>query len=138
MRIREKQLLILLLNFRHSVSPSGVISIWLRHNPASMKQRLYALEKKSAEEGLVLTEAHVQALERKGEIESSWAMGYLGSRDTFYVGTIKGAGRIYQQTFSVVTQNGRQKSSIPPKLPLLVRICSMTKFCRFLRRRKWV
>lgn len=63
------------------------------------------LEKKSAEEGIVLTEAQVQALERKqqddeahGEIESHHP-GYLGSQDTFYVGTIKGVGRIYQQTF---------------------------------------
>ena len=26
-------------------------------------------------------------------------MGYLGSQDTFYVGTLKGVGRVYQQTF---------------------------------------
>lgn len=45
------------------VSPSGVRSIWMRHDLASMKQRLRALEKLS------------------------------------YVGTIKGVGRIYQQTF---------------------------------------
>lgn len=32
-----------------------------------------------------------------GEIESAHP-GYLGSQDTFYVGTIKGVGRIYQQT----------------------------------------
>ena len=45
------------------------------------------------------------ALERKkdddaacGEIETAHP-GYLGSQDTFYVGTIKGVGRIYQQTF---------------------------------------
>ena len=79
------------------VSPSGVRSIWMRHDLASMKQRLRALEKLSAEQGIVL--------ERKkhddracGEIETHHP-GYLGSQDTFYVGTIKGVGRIYQQTF---------------------------------------
>ena len=87
------------------VSASGVRSIWMRHDLESFKKRLNALEKKSAEEGMVLTEAQVQALERKkqddeahGEIESHHP-GYLGSQDTFYVGTIKGVGRIYQQTF---------------------------------------
>lgn len=71
------------------VSPSGVRSIWMRHGLASMKQRLRALEKKSTEEGLVLTEAQVQVLERKtqddeacGEIEAHH-LGYLGSQDTF-------------------------------------------------------
>ena len=87
------------------VSLSGVRSIWMRHDLVSMKQRLRALEKLSAEQGMVLTEAQVQALERKkhddeacGEIETHHP-GYLGSQDTFYVGTIKGVGRIYQQTF---------------------------------------
>jgi len=54
---------------------------------------------------MILTEAQVKALEKskeqkeiKGEIES-YHPGYLGSRDTFYVGTIKWVGRIYQQTF---------------------------------------
>ena len=87
------------------VPPSGVRSIWLRHNLHNFKLRLIALEKLSAEKGLVLTETQVQALERKkdddiahGEIETAHP-GYLGSQDTFYVGTIKGIGRIYQQTF---------------------------------------
>jgi transposase InsO family protein len=87
------------------VSPSGVRSIWLRNELACFKDRLKALEKKVAEEGIVLTESQVQALERKkhddevsGEIETHHP-GYLGSQDTFYVGTIKGVGRIYQQTF---------------------------------------
>jgi transposase InsO family protein len=87
------------------ISPSGVRSIWLRNNLASFKERLNALEKKSAEENFILTEAQIAALERKkdddlacGEIETAHP-GYLGSQDTFYVGTLKGVGRIYQQTF---------------------------------------
>src|SRR5690606_29349612 len=86
-------------------SPSGVRSIWLRHALANFKQRLTALEKHVAATGSVLTEAQVGALEKKrdddiarGEIETAHP-GYLGSQDTFYVGTMKGVGRIYQQTF---------------------------------------
>ena len=33
-----------------------------------------------------------------GEIETAHP-GYLGSQDTFYVGTLKGVGRVYQQTY---------------------------------------
>jgi transposase InsO family protein len=87
------------------ISPSGVRCVWIRHNLARFKDRLNALEKKAARENLILTEAQVQALERKkqddeaaGEIETAHP-GYLGSQDTFYVGTLKGVGRIYQQTF---------------------------------------
>lgn len=87
------------------VSPSGVRSVWLRHDLASFKQRLRALEHLVAEQAIVLTDTQIAALERKqeddvahGEIETAHP-GYLGSQDTFYVGTIKGVGRIYQQTF---------------------------------------
>lgn len=87
------------------VSPSGVRSIWLRFNLESMKKRLLALERQAAEQGWVLTESQVSALEKKkdddvacGEIETAHP-GYLGSQDTFYVGTLKGVGRVYQQTF---------------------------------------
>lgn len=87
------------------ISPSGVRSIWLRNGLSCFKHRLLALEDKMAKENLILTESQVVALERKkqddlvsGEIETAHP-GYLGSQDTFYVGTLKGVGRIYQQTF---------------------------------------
>ena len=87
------------------VSPGGVRSIWLRHSLETFKKRLQALEKQVAETNVILTEAQVSALEKSkqekeahGEIETAHP-GYLGAQDTYYVGTIKGVGRIYQQTF---------------------------------------
>jgi transposase InsO family protein len=87
------------------VSPSGVREIWKRHDMQTFQKRLKALSAKVSQEGIILNETQVAALERAkeekvahGEIETHHP-GFLGSQDTYYVGHIKGVGHIYQQTF---------------------------------------
>ena len=86
------------------ISAAGVRCVWQRHDLEIFDKRLKALETRITQDGLILTEAQVIAMERKkekqeahGEIETEHP-GYLVAQDTYYVGTIKGVGRIYQQT----------------------------------------
>ena len=97
------------------VSGSGVRSIWLRHDLENFKKRLKAFEDKVANDGIILSDAQVAALEKKkhddeacGEIETAHP-GYLGSQDTFYVGNLKGVGRVYpRRSLNLLILSGKR------------------------------
>lgn len=86
------------------VSSGGARSIWLRHNLETFKKRLNLFEEKGAR--LLRRNWRRERESHPDEIETEHP-GYLISQDTFYVGYLKGVGRIYQQavvdTYSSVT-----------------------------------
>lgn len=86
------------------VSPGGIRCVWLRHGLERKKMRLKRLEEWSMEHTGIMTESQVHALEiakeekeECGEIETHHP-GFVLGQDTYYVGYIKGVGKIYQQT----------------------------------------
>jgi transposase InsO family protein len=87
------------------ISPAGVRCVWERQGREKLTKRLRALEAKVARERHSLTAAQLAALEKakieqqaQGKFVSEWP-GSCGAQDPFSVGTLKGVGRIYQQTF---------------------------------------
>ncbi len=93
------------------VSPSAVRYVWQRHGLTLRFQRLLWLEQKTAAQGGVLTESQLRLLRRyRGKLVDPQQHveapqpGYLLCQDTYYVGTIKGVGKIYLQ--SVVDAHG--------------------------------
>lgn len=86
------------------ISAGGIRSVWLRHQLESKALRLKRLEKWAKENYGLLTESQIKAMEEQkeekqahGEIETHHS-GFLVAQDSYYVGYIKGIGKIYQQT----------------------------------------
>ena len=85
------------------VSSGGVRGVWQRHNLLTKHERLLRLEKATAERKIELTDEQVRALERfspefrERHIEAPHT-GSLVAVDTFFVGALKGVGKVYLQT----------------------------------------
>ena len=92
------------LNLRGlTVSSGGVRGVWSRHKLLSKHDRLLRFEKHVGERRIKLTDDQVRLLERfspefrERHIETRWT-GDLVAVDTFFVGTLKGIGKVYLQT----------------------------------------
>ncbi|MEO6055212.1 MAG: hypothetical protein ABIQ49_00085 [Gemmatimonadales bacterium] len=92
---------------------------WVREGLVKRFARVLWLERRVAERGGPLTEsvlkllrqhAH-QTLDPQGQIEAP-APGYLGCQDTYYVGTLKGVGRVYARPSSTPMPPWASPSSI--------------------------
>lgn len=86
-----------------TVSSGGVRGVWIRHNLLKRTQRLLRLELAVRERELSLSDEHIRLLERfspefrERHIEAHHT-GELVAVDTFFVGTLKGVGRVYMQS----------------------------------------
>lgn len=87
------------------VSPSSVRAVWQRHGLTLRIHRLLWLEQKTVASGGILTERQIRLLQKhrgrtadpEQHVEAPHP-GYLLCQDTYFVGTIKGIGKIYMQS----------------------------------------
>jgi len=84
------------------VSATTVRNVWIRNKLETRYKRMLALEEKSSAKGFKLSEEQIRLLEKHNpefaerHVETLYP-GYLLCQDTFYVGTLKGVGRLYMQ-----------------------------------------
>lgn len=126
------------------LSPAGVRCIWLRHDLETFQKRLTMLEQKMAETNGILTESQMAALEKKqqekeahGEIETEHP-GYLGSQDTFFVGTLKGVAAFISKRSWTRIHAWHARSSTIRRRQSPRRICSMIVSCHCLKITVWI
>lgn len=84
------------------VCATTVRNVWLKEDLETKYKRLLRLEEKAMGEGFELTEKQIRLLEKSNpefaerHVESEYP-GYLLCQDTFYVGRLKGVGKLYLQ-----------------------------------------
>ena len=106
-----------------AVSSGGVRGVWQRHNLLTKHERLLRLEKATAERPFDLSEEQTRLLERfspefrERHIEAPHT-GALVAVDTFFVGTLKGVGKIYMQTAIDCHSRYAWARLYPSKLPV--------------------
>lgn len=106
-----------------AVSSGGVRGVWQRHNLLTKHERLLRLEKATAERKIELREDQIRLLERfspefrERHIEAPHT-GSLVAVDTFFVGVLKGVGKIYLQTAIDCHSRYAWARLYPSKLPV--------------------
>ena len=105
------------------VSSGGVRGVWQRHSLLTKHDRLLRLEKATAERKLSLSDEQIKLLERfspeyrERHIEAPHT-GALVAVDTFFVGVLKGVGKVYLQTAIDCCSRHAWARLYPNKLPL--------------------
>ena len=105
------------------VSSGGVRGVWQRHGLLTKHDRLLRLEKATSKRKLELTEEQIRLLERfspefrERHIEAPHT-GSLVAVDTFFVGTLKGVGKVYLQTAIDCHSRYGWARLYPNKMPL--------------------
>lgn len=103
-----------------------VRGVWLRHGLVKAYDRLLWLEREAAASGGPLTERVAKLLARYQRQQltdpeqhvDAPTPGYLGCQDTYFVGTLKGVGRIYAQSFVDANCSWAQAKLYLSKIPM--------------------
>jgi transposase InsO family protein len=105
------------------VSSGGVRGVWQRHGLLTKHERLLRLEKATAERKLSLSDEQIKLLERfspefrERHIEAPHT-GAVVAVDTFFVGHLKGVGKVYLQTAIDCHSRHAWARLYPNKLPV--------------------
>lgn len=107
-------------------SASAVRGVWLRQGLLKRYDRLLWLEREAAATGGPLTERVAKLLARyqrqllgdpQQHVDAPYP-GYLGCQDTYFVGTLKGVGRVYAQTFVEANSSWAAAKLYLSKIPM--------------------